>query len=75
MKVKGLNMDGCVLLTSTLECVVSPQAEWSPRNETEHETDHISNTHPSVVNPDYYMIPTALVMNYQYSAYYKALKV
>ena len=42
-------MDGCVLLTSTPECVVSPrrvipraQPEGSPR---------VNNTHPSMINP------------------------
>ena len=60
-------MDGCVLLTSTPECVVSPrraipraQPEESPRGET---------THPSMINPDYNMILANLTLNYQYFAY------
>ena len=39
--LKGLIMDGCVLLTSTPECVVSP------RGETTHEGVDVNNTHPS----------------------------
>ena len=51
-------MDGCVLLTSTPECVVSPrraipraQPEGSPRGETTHEGVDVNNTHPSMINP------------------------
>ena len=29
----------------------------------------VNNTHPSMINPDYNMIITILVLNYQYSAY------
>ena len=38
-------MDGCVLLTSTPSCVVSP------RGETTHEGVDVNNTHPSMINP------------------------
>ena len=51
-------MDGCVLLTSTPECVVSPQRaipraqpEGSPRSETTHKGVDVNNTHPSMINP------------------------
>ena len=67
-------MDGCVLLTSTPECVVSPhraipraQPE-SPRGETTHEGVDVNNTHPSMINPDF-MILANLTLNYQYFAY------
>ena len=73
---KGLIMDGCVLLTSTPECVVSPrraipraQPEGSPRGETTHEGVDVNNTHPSMINPDYNMILAHLTLNYQYFAY------
>ena len=45
MLQSGLIMDGCVLLTSTPECVVSP------RGETTHEGVDVNNTHPSMINP------------------------
>ena len=61
--IKGLIMDGCVLLTSTPECVVSP------RGETTHEGVDVNNTHPSMINPDYNMILANLTLNYQYFAY------
>ena len=68
-------MDGCVLLTSTPECVVSPrraipraQPEGSPRGETTHEGVDVNNTHPSMINPDYNMILANLTLNYQYFA-------
>ena len=74
--LKGLIMDGCVLLTSTPECVVSPrqaipraQPEGSPRGETTHEGVDVNNTHPSMINPDYNMILANLTLNYQYFAY------
>ena len=38
-------MDGCVLLTSTPSCVVSP------RGETTHQGVDVNNTHPSMINP------------------------
>ena len=60
---KGLIMDGCVLLTSTPECVVSP------RGETTHEGVDVNNTHPSMINPDYNMILANLTLNSQYFAY------
>ena len=73
---KGLIMDGCVLLTSTPECVVSPrraipraQPEGSPRGETTHEGVDVNNTHPSMINPDYNMLLANLTLNYQYFAY------
>ena len=61
--IKGLIMDGCVLLTSTPECVVSP------RGETTHSGVDVNNTHPSMINPDYNMILANLTLNYQYFAY------
>ena len=74
--IKGLIMDGCVLLTSTPECVVSPrraipraQPEGSSRGETTHEGVDVNNTHPSMINPDYNMILANLTLNYQYFAY------
>ena len=73
---KGLIMDGCVLLTSTPQCVVSPrraipraQPEGSPRGETTHSGVDVNNTHPSMINPDYNMILANLTLNYQYFAY------
>ena len=69
---KGLIMDGCVLLTSTPECVVSlrrviprAQPEGSPRGETTHEGVDVNNTHPSMINPDNNMILANLTLNYQ----------
>ena len=69
-------MDRCVLLTSTPECVVSPrqaitraQPEWSPRSETTHEGVDVNNTHLSMINPDYNMMPAISVRTNQYSAY------
>ena len=46
-------MDGCVLLTSTPECVVSPR-RVIPRAQGD---------------PDYNMILANLTLNYQYFAY------
>ena len=73
---KGLIMDGCVLLTSTPECVVSPrrvipraQPEGSPCGETTHSGVDVNNTHPSMINPNYNMILANLILNYQYFAY------
>ena len=73
---KGLIMDGCVLLTSTPECVVSPRRaipraapSGSPRGETTHEGVDVNNTHPSMINPDYNMILANLTLNYQYFAH------
>ena len=65
-------MDGCVLLTSTPECVVSPRRAappGSPRGETTHEGVDVNNTHPSMINPDYNMMLANLTLNYQYFAY------
>ena len=56
MLFKGLIMDGCVLLTSTPECVVSPRRA-------------IPRAQPSMINPDYNMILANLTLNYQYFAY------
>ena len=56
-------MDRCVLLTSTPECVVSP------RGETTHEGVDVNNTHLSMINPDYNMMPTILLFIDQYSAH------
>ena len=74
--LKGLIMDGCVLLTPTPECVVSPrraipraQPEGLPRGETTHEGVDVNNTHPSMINPDYNMLLANLTLNYQYFAY------
>ena len=51
-------MDGCVLLTSTPSCVVSPQGDPSGcalgiarRGETTHSGVDVNNTHPSMINP------------------------
>ena len=73
---KGLIMDGCVLLTSTPECVVSPRGDPSGcalgitrRGETTHSGVDVNNTHPSMINPDYNMILAYLTLNYQYFAY------
>ena len=61
-------MDRCVLLTSTPECVVSP------RGQTTHEGVDVSNTHLSMINPDYNMMPVVSIHIYQYSAYQKQIK-
>ena len=58
--MKGLIMDGCVLLTSTPECVVSLRR---------YKGVDVNNTHPSMINPDYNMILANLTLNYQYFAY------
>ena len=51
-------MDGCVLLTSTPSCVVSPRGDLSGcalgiirRGETTHSGVDVNNTHPSMINP------------------------
>ena len=69
-------MDRCVLLTSTPECVVSrrraitrAQPEWSPLGETTHEGVDVNNTHLSMINPDYNMMPAISVRTNQYSAH------
>ena len=70
-------MDGCVLLTSTPSCVVSPRRAIprapargiARRGETTHEGVDVNNTHPSMINPDYNMILANLTLNYQYFAY------
>ena len=62
-------MDRCVLLTSTPQCVVSP------RDETTHEGVDVNNTHLSMINPDYNMMPAISVRTNQYSAYQKQIKV
>ena len=45
--------------------------EWvaSPCDETAHEGVDVYNTHPSVINPDYNMIITMLVLIYKYYTY------
>ena len=76
MKIKGLIMDRCVLLTSIPSGTVSPrraitraQPEWSPRGETTHERVDVNNTHLSMINPDYNMMPAISIRTNQYSAY------
>ena len=51
-------MDGCVLLTSTPSCVVSPRGDpegaargIARRGETTHSGVDVNNTHPSLINP------------------------
>ena len=51
-------MDGCVLLTSTPSCVVSPRGDPSGcalgiarRGETTYSGVDVNNTHPSMINP------------------------
>ena len=51
-------MDGCVLLTSTPSCVVSPRGDPSGcalgiarRGETTHSGVDVNKTHPSMINP------------------------
>ena len=45
-------MDGCVLLTSTPSCVVSPRGDpEARRGETTHSGVDVNNTHPSMINP------------------------
>ena len=56
-------MDRCVLFTSTPECIV-----W-PRGETTHEGVDVNNTHLSMINPDYNMMPASSVRTNQHSAY------
>ena len=68
IRFKGLIMDRCVLLTSTAECVV-----W-PCGETTHEGVDVNNTHLSMINPVYSMMPAIFVIIYQYSAYQKQIK-
>ena len=59
-------MDGCVLLTSTPSCVVSPRGDPSGcalgiarRGETTHSGVDVNNTHPSMINPLNKMLPWA----------------
>ena len=74
----GLVMDRCVLLTSTPECVVSPRraitrALMSTTHTRElmstHEGVDVNNTHLSMINPDYNMMPAISVRTNQYSAF------
>ena len=51
-------MDGCVLLTSTPSCVVSP------RGETTHSGVDVNNTHPSMINPLNYIQESIVGCNY-----------
>ena len=51
-------MDGCVLLTSTPSCVVSPRGDHSGcalviarRGETTHSGVDVNNTHLTMINP------------------------
>ena len=60
-------MDRCVLLTSTPSCVVSPRP--AVRGETTHEGVDANNTHLSMINPDYNMMPAFSIRTNQYSAY------
>ena len=76
---KGLIIDRCVLLTPTPQCVVSPRraitrAQPSSRGETTHEGVDVNKTHPSMINPDYNMMPKISILIYQYSAYQKRIK-
>ena len=82
---KGLIMDRCVLLTSTLECVVSPHRaitraqqgdhEGSPRDETIHEGVGVNNSNLSMINPEYNIMPAIAIFFNQYTAYLKQIKV
>ena len=61
-------MDGCVLLTSTPSCVVSPRGDPSDcalgiarRGETTHSGVDVNNTHPSMISPLNYTPHTLLL--------------
>ena len=56
-------MDMCVLLASTPESLVSPCGEAT------HEGVDVNNTHLSMINPDYNMMPAISVRTNQYFAY------
>ena len=58
-----LIMDRGVLLTPTTDYIVSP------RGETTQEGVDVNNTHLTMINPDYNMMPIFSVLIYQYSAY------
>ena len=58
--IKGLIMDRCVLLTSS--CVLS-------HGETTHEGVDVNDTHLSMINADYNIMPAISLLIYQYSAY------
>ena len=60
---KRLIMDRCVLLTPTPDYIVSP------RGETAQEGVDVNNTHLTMINPDYNMMPIFSVLVYQYYAY------
>ena len=62
-------MDECLLLTLTPECPVSYLVE------TLHEGLGVNNIHPSKFNPQYNMIPRALVQNCHNYAYDKQIQV
>ena len=44
------------------------------RGETTHEGVDVNNTHLSMVNPDYNMMPAISIRTNQYSAYQKQIK-
>ena len=78
---KGLIMDMCGLLTLTPECVVSQcraitraQPEWLPHGETTHEGVDVNNTHLSMINPDYNMMPAISKLIYPYPNHKKQIK-
>ena len=69
--LKGLIMDRCVLLTSTPVVDINSGCTLviARRGETTQEGVDVNNTHLSMINPDYNMMPAISVRTNQYSAY------
>ena len=59
-----------------MSCLAAPgdQPEWSPHGETTHEGVDINNTHLSMINSDYSMMPTIFLFIYPYTAHLKQIK-
>ena len=60
-------MDRCVLLTSTPECVVLTRRAINAGL-------NVNNTHLSMINPDYNMMPAISIRIDQYTVYQKQIK-
>ena len=65
--IKGLIMERCVLLTSTPVCCLVP------RRDNTRGVD-VNNTHLSMIDPDYNMMPKILLFIYQYSVQWNQIK-
>ena len=54
-------------VVSPRRAITRAQSEWSPRGETTHSGVDVNNTHLSMINLDYNMMPTISVRINQYS--------